>query len=177
MLTRIDNDADVFAMLQAVDLEGMKSFPQLLSLIAGIAPPDEDIEIIIRSRLLPDSYRINPSMLAKNTYGKLESDSFQSSAAYTLSPTHVSIKFSREPREPGTNIRSEVSTSVEARILRWLNARIDGEPDTALDIPIDEVVPSVLRRPEQIVYNVKRRTGIRTKITSFKRFIRIVVKG
>lgn len=172
MLTRINNDADEFATLQAIDLEPPCSYPKLISTLTKLCPEDEDLEIIIHKALLPSSYRGNPTMLAKNTHAKLDPDSFQSFGGYTLSNTHIGIRIMRAVKTGRHNVIPEDMQSVPQQILKWL----ERVPETELDIPMSNVPDYIKHRPEQLVYNIKRQTDKKIQIKKFKNFIRISLK-
>lgn len=170
MKTKIDNAADEFATLQAVDLEPNTKYPALLAALAKLAPEDEDFEIIIRRIMLTDSYRYNPSMLARNAFIRLEG--FADYVTYSIGETHVGIKFMREEKEARHHKIPEAGQSVRMRTLSWL----DGDKEKPLDIPKADVPSSIWARPEQFAYTIRRETEQRIKLTKFKLFLRIALK-
>lgn len=177
MITKIDNDADYFATLQSCDLDENStiSWPKLLATIANVhCPIDEDFEIIIRLRMLPESYRTNVSQLARVAVTK--SDSFQSYGTYTLSSTHIGIKFTRDEKEGRHHFVPPDRQSPNLKIRQWLQSEESQEPKAHMMIPIDSMPESFQSRPEQLTYRVFRETGIRIRIQKTQKFYKITVK-
>lgn len=172
MLTRLDNEADIFATLQAVDQEPPCSLPKLIALVARLCPEDEDFEIIIRKNLVADSYKFNPTMLSKNVHAKI-SDDFPAHGAYTLSSTHIGLKFLRSEKKGKRHIVPLDRQSVMQRVLSWL----DSDKDQPLTLPIENIPDSMLARPECFVYQVHRATDERIKFRRLKKVIQITLKN
>lgn len=166
MITKLDNEADVFATLQALDLPPETRMPRLIAAAALLCPLDEDFEILIHRLLLSDSYRINPSMMARNAFMRLE---FADYMTYTVNQ-HVGFKFLREAK-PRYLVQPQDTMSMMARTRLWL----DSDKEQPLEIPIAAIPHSIQQRPEQFVYSIKR-LGYAIKITRFKSFYRITIK-
>ena len=166
-------------MLQVVELDELPSYPELLCRLANLTPPHEDFEIILRSRLLPESYQSTPSMLAKKALLRHSNQSppteFESYSTKTLSPTHVQITFHRNRQQGQRHLNAPADTlSFVARVKRWLHDDDDLEP--TLDIPLSHISQSFQIRPEQAAYRIYRETGIRIQIKRLKTLFRITKK-
>lgn len=170
MKVKLATVADEEAFKAITGLSNPRSTVALIGAMAAKTDPFEDFECIVKSSLLKDSYRSNPSLLAIKIR---EKTTFVDCAGYQTphSDGYITIILFREKKNSS---RYNPSPGCAQQIKAWLDQAPD--PKDLLKVPTSEVPGFYLTHPEQLAYKIHRETGTRIKITRFVRHWNIQLK-
>ena len=164
MKTKIHNQTDLEAMAKVASLDADSTLTRIIAACAeAICPNEEDFTCSVTKMMLQPSYRYNASLFSRLVIS--HAPSFSDASGHLHDGVAEIILYRHQQQNKTTRPHS---------ILNRVREALSQEPHE-ITIPVAELPPSWIRRPEQIIYKLRLELGTKPTIERHLTFWKISI--